>query len=85
MNAIPAQEIKRRGISVVDELLAQGPVQVIKNNRPRYVVMTTADYERLTAGRSVWDWLDLPSRATRDKAAIDADLQVEREAWDGSA
>ena len=34
MNVVPAQEIKRRGIAAVDEALAQGPVHMIKNNRP---------------------------------------------------
>ena len=40
MNIIPAQEIKRRGISAVDEALRDGPVHIIKNNRPSYVVLT---------------------------------------------
>jgi len=40
MNSIPAQEIKRRGISAVDEALRYGPVHIIKNNRPSYVVLT---------------------------------------------
>lgn len=47
MNIIPAQEIKRRGIAAVDEALAQGPVHVIKNNRPQYVVMTEEFYNEL--------------------------------------
>jgi hypothetical protein len=34
MNSIPAQEIRRRGISAVDEALRQGPVHIIKNIRP---------------------------------------------------
>ncbi len=44
MNTIPAQEIKRRGIGAVDELLAHGPVHVIRNNRPQYVVLSEARY-----------------------------------------
>lgn len=47
MNAIPAQEIKRRGITAVDEALAQGPVHIIKNNRPQYVVLTEEGYREL--------------------------------------
>lgn len=47
MNTIPAQEIKRRGISAVDELLAKGPVHVIRENRPQYVVMTEERYQEL--------------------------------------
>lgn len=47
MNIIPAQEIKRRGIAAVDEALAQGPVHIIKNNRPQYVVLTEERYNEL--------------------------------------
>jgi PHD/YefM family antitoxin component YafN of YafNO toxin-antitoxin module len=47
MNSIPAQDIKRRGISAVDEALREGPVHVIKNNRPSYVVLTEAAYSAL--------------------------------------
>lgn len=45
MNTIPAGEIKRRGIGAVDELLAKGPVHVIRENRPQYVVMTEERYQ----------------------------------------
>ena len=44
MRTIPAREIKRRGISAVDEQLREGPVHVIKNDEPSYVVMTEAHY-----------------------------------------
>lgn len=47
MNSIPAQEIKRRGISAVDEALHNGPVHIIKNNRPSYVVLTETDFTEL--------------------------------------
>lgn len=47
MNTVPAQDIKRRGISAVDEALDQGPVHIIKNNRPQYVVMTEESYQEL--------------------------------------
>ena len=47
MNSIPAQEIKRRGISAVDEALRDGPVHIIKNNRPSYVVLTEANFAEL--------------------------------------
>jgi PHD/YefM family antitoxin component YafN of YafNO toxin-antitoxin module len=47
MNIIPAQEIKRRGISAVDEALRDGPVHIIKNNRPSYVVLTEAAFAEL--------------------------------------
>jgi PHD/YefM family antitoxin component YafN of YafNO toxin-antitoxin module len=47
MNTISALEIKRRGISIVDEQIESGPVHVIKNNRPQYVVMTEDRYQNL--------------------------------------
>jgi PHD/YefM family antitoxin component YafN of YafNO toxin-antitoxin module len=47
MNTIPAKEIKRRGISAVDELFEKGPVHVIQHDEPRYVVMTEARYRDL--------------------------------------
>ncbi len=47
MNAIAAQDIKKRGISAVDEALKEGPVHVIKNNQPRYVVLSEQRYREL--------------------------------------
>jgi len=47
MSSMPVQEIKRRGMSAVDEALAEGPVQLIKSNRVAYVVMSEADYRQL--------------------------------------
>jgi len=49
MNTIPAQEIKRRGIAAVDEVIDAGDVHVIRNNRPAYVVLTEARYRELVA------------------------------------
>lgn len=49
MKTISAHEIKRRGISAVDEHLKEGPVHVIKNNRLKYVVMDEVSYEELIA------------------------------------
>jgi PHD/YefM family antitoxin component YafN of YafNO toxin-antitoxin module len=49
MNSVPAQEIKRRGIAAVDELIAKGDVHVIRNNRPEYVVLSEARYQELVA------------------------------------
>mgnify|MGYP000532481296 CR=1 FL=1 len=47
MNTIPALEIKRRGISIIDDQIESGPVHVIKNNRPQYVVMTEDRYQSM--------------------------------------
>ncbi|OGW75232.1 MAG: prevent-host-death protein [Nitrospirae bacterium RIFCSPHIGHO2_02_FULL_40_19] len=47
MNTMAAQEIKRKGISAVDEALKEGPVHVIKNNQPQYVVLSEERYREL--------------------------------------
>jgi PHD/YefM family antitoxin component YafN of YafNO toxin-antitoxin module len=52
MNTVPAQEIKRRGISVVDEILKDGAVYIIKNNQPQYVVLTEDRYKELLAAEN---------------------------------
>lgn len=55
MVTVPAQEIKRRGIGAMDADLSSGPVYVIRNNTPRYVVMFAEAFkemeEALTAAR----------------------------------
>lgn len=47
MNTIPAQELKRRGIAAVHDLIAKGDVHVIRNNQPQYVVLSEARYQAL--------------------------------------
>lgn len=47
MNTIAAQEIKRRGLAAIDELLVQGDVHVIRNNRLFYVVLSEERYQDL--------------------------------------
>lgn len=47
MNSIPAQDINLRGLAAVDEALREGPVHIIKNNRPSYVVLSEAAYAEL--------------------------------------
>ena len=49
MNSIPAQELKRRGIAAVDDVIANGDVHVIRNNQPQYVVLSEARYQELVA------------------------------------
>ena len=47
MHTLPAQEIKRRGIAAVDELIQTGDVHIIKNNQPQYVVLSEERYREL--------------------------------------
>jgi len=49
MQTISALEVKRRGISVVDEWIESEPVHIIKNNRPQYVVMSEAQFREMQA------------------------------------
>ena len=86
-NTITAQEIKRRGISAVDEALEQGPVHVIQRNRPRYVILSEQEYARLAERRqaraALWGRLMTESASGgRTKAEIDTQLDEERKSWD---
>jgi len=47
LNTIPAQEIKRRGLAAVDDLIAKGDVHIIRNNQPQYVVVSEERYREL--------------------------------------
>jgi len=47
MNSIPAQELKRRGIAAVDDLMTKGDLHVIRNNQPQYVVLSEERYQEL--------------------------------------
>jgi PHD/YefM family antitoxin component YafN of YafNO toxin-antitoxin module len=49
MNTISAQELKRRGIAAVDDIIAKGDIHVIRNNEPQYVVLSEARYQELVA------------------------------------
>jgi prevent-host-death family protein len=49
MNVITIAEIKRRGMSAVEEALAHGPVHLMKRNRPAAVLLSEEAYERLRA------------------------------------
>ncbi|MDQ6882408.1 MAG: prevent-host-death protein [Pseudomonadota bacterium] len=49
MNTLPAQEIKRRGVAAVDDLIETGDVHIIRNNQPQYVVVSRARYQELIA------------------------------------
>ena len=42
-----AQEIKRRGMSAMNAQLKDGPVWVIANNTPKYVVLFADDFRRM--------------------------------------
>jgi len=67
MNTIPALEIKRRGISIIDDQMESGPVHVIKNNRPQYVVMSEDRYQSMIEDMNeAWE--------LRIKASLEEDI-----------
>lgn len=85
-NTLTAAEIKRRGMAAIEESLARGPVHLIKHNKPTAVVLTQAEYLRLTSGQpsaspgmSAMQWLLTQAQpGRRSKAEIDATLAEER-------
>ena len=86
-NTITAQEIKRRGISAVDEALRHGPVHVIQRNRPRYVILSEEDYRCMMdlprARTALWNQiLNASDETGRSRKEIDEQLQEERGSWD---
>lgn len=83
MNTIPAQEIKRRGISAVDALLEHGPVHVIAQNRPRYVVMDEECYQALREAeeeRIFERWQEV-KRAEAEGRLAELSSETEIRAW----
>ena len=45
---IPASEIRRRGMSAVDKALKRGPVHVLRDNEPAYVIMAEDQFRELS-------------------------------------
>lgn len=91
MNALPANDLKRHGISAVEQLLVNGPVYIIKRNQPVCVVLAEDEYERLSKAaqantsvhsHTVMEWFALPVAGVSSKDEIDRRLDAERESWD---
>jgi PHD/YefM family antitoxin component YafN of YafNO toxin-antitoxin module len=86
MHTIPALEIKRRGVSALEEAIKKGPVHIIKNNRPTCVVLSEEDYialtQQKTSATSLWDLLDhRPWEGNRKKQEIKKQIEDERDHW----
>lgn len=86
-NTVTVAEIKRRGMAAIEEGLRKGPVRIIKRNKPAAVVLSEAEYQRLTGERpqggqklTALQWLlTHPSIGSRDKSDIDTALTKERD------
>jgi prevent-host-death family protein len=89
MKTLPAQELKRRGLAAVESLIADGPVEIIKRNRPACVVISIERFRELTSrrgagtGHRVSDLFAGPARGRRQRADLDAALHGERMGWGG--
>ena len=90
MNTLTAAELKRRGMSAIEDGLRHGPLHLVKRNKPAAVVLSEEEYARLKEGKatdapvgmSALQWLlSQPSSGTRSKAQIDKSLRAERESW----
>ena len=83
MNMIAVQEIKRRGMTAVDHLLEQGPVQIVKNNKARYVVMSEGDFDAmmsdLAEARLAASEADLKAGRIRKGTAADLMTEIRKE------
>jgi len=87
MNTLTVAELKRRGMAAIEEGLRQGPLHIVKRNRPSAVVLSEEEYQRLAykqvtkpAGMTAVQWLlSQPLAGKRSKAQIDAKLKVERD------
>jgi hypothetical protein len=89
MNILTVAELKRRGMAGIEDGLRQGPVHIVKRNKPAAVVISAEDYQGLirrgahkAPGMTAVQWL-LACRpvGSRGKARIDADLKTERNNW----
>jgi len=84
-NVISAQELKRRGISAVDTALRNGPVHVIRRNRPSYVILSEEGYQALAeankASQQLWDRV-LAKAPTGQRGADEISAQVDTERGD---
>ena len=90
MNTLTAAELKRRGMSAIEDGLRHGPLHLVKRNKPAAVVLSEEEYSRLKDGKSAdapvgmsaLQWLlSQRSAGTRSKAQIDKGLRAERESW----
>lgn len=86
-NTLTAAELKRRGMAAIEDRLTNGPVHIVKRNKPAAVVISEAEYRRLAGqqpdsvpGMSAVQWLlSRPAAGTRSKEEIDTALSAERD------
>lgn len=85
MNILPANEIKKHGVSIIEKQLEYGPVHVFKHNHPLFVVLTEKEYRSLSKKEprsGLFSMLEKPVTGTRSKKELDKQLSRERDAWE---
>lgn len=86
-NTLTIAELERRGMAALEDALAHGPVHILERNRPVAVVLSEAEYQRLSGrqagaphGLTTVQWLLGQScEGARSKAEIDAALADDRD------
>ena len=86
MNKLSATELRRRGMTAIEEGLRRGPIQLIKRNSVTAVVLSTAEYQHLVAtpdknfpGMTALEWLlHVKKPGRRSKRVLDRELARER-------
>ncbi len=84
MNIITANEIKKYGVTIIEEHMKTGPVHVFKHNRPLFVVISESEYQMFTKRKKTSGlFMMLQKNATGKRAKEDIDLQLQndREEW----
>jgi len=87
MNTLTVSELKRRGMAAIEDGLRNGPLHIVKRNKPAAVVLTEAEYQALAHGRpsgpgglTALQWLlNQRTAGKRSKAQIDVALKAERD------
>ena len=85
-NTLTVAMLKRRGMAAIEEGLRNGPIHIVKRNKPAAVVLSEDEYLRLTGsqsnrlpGQTAMQWLlAQPSANLRSKQDIDEALEQER-------
>lgn len=71
MTTMSAREFNR-DVSAAKRAASEGPVVITDRGEPSFVLLSAAEYERLTDKRSIADWLQLDSDIEFEPARLDS-------------
>jgi hypothetical protein len=89
VNSRTAAELKRRGMTAIEEELRRGRVRLLKRNKATAVVVSAEEHSRLSpdkhskqSGMTALQWLMARTAAGRKtKKRLDTSLHKERASW----